>query len=119
MTSSIERADLQQMTEDTLARFQKRVADLPPDLQGPFNAEAKALEAEILTIYRVVAMLARKEQDLDKVAELWGLMKSFCDLALSQLSELHRSHPFAGAEVYHDRILDVRNRCQRLQTMHA
>ena len=60
--------------ESTVADFDRRVASLPADLTAPFNQEAARLESELLMIYKMVALHARAEADLDKVAAAWAGM---------------------------------------------
>jgi hypothetical protein len=77
------------------------------------------LETELLGIYRVVALLVRKEDALDQIARLWGTMVAQCDLFAQKLSNLSQAHPDCGAEFFYDRVLDLRNKYQRLQAMHS
>ncbi|MEY2411384.1 MAG: hypothetical protein QOF48_4054 [Verrucomicrobiota bacterium] len=102
----------------------RRVAAIPEDLCAAFNQEARQLNNELLTIYKIVAMMVRKMEviepdDLSKVAEAWGEMTAICDQASTRLSVLHKGHPYCGAQVYHDDVLDLRNKCRRLQQMHS
>lgn len=84
----------------------------------PFNAEAANLERQLLGIYRTVTLCVRKEEDLEKVAAWWQAMTSIRDEFSSRLAMLSSEHPLFGPEILYDRVLDLRNRCQRLQEMH-
>ena len=77
------------------------------------------MENELVMIYRMVALCARSEADLDKVAASWARMVEICDLFASRLLTLSKAHPACGAEAFHDRVLDLRNKCRRLQEMHS
>ena len=77
------------------------------------------LESELLMIYKMAALCVRREDDLDRIANLWGEIVSVCDQALVRLQRLIGIHPSCGADIYQDRILDLRNRCRRLQETHA
>ena len=46
-------------------------------------------------------------------------MVEMCDEFLRRLSGLKERHPYCGAEIYYDRVLDLRNKCKRLQEMHS
>jgi hypothetical protein len=119
MQNCLQESDLRAIGEESLADFDRRVAQLDKDLRAPFHQEARQLETELLTIYRFIARGARQEPDLDRVAALWGLMVEMCDDFLKRLSGLKELHPACGAEIYYDRALDLRNKCQRLQAMHS
>jgi len=100
--------------------FDKRVASLPPELCAPFHQEARQLDAELLTIYKMTALCNKEEEeDLDKVSSRWGAMVKICDGSIKRLGELTRQHPQCGADWYYDRMLDLRNKCLRLQKMHS
>ena len=99
--------------------FERRIASLPKDMCAPFHQEARQLESELLTIYKMVALLVRKDEDLSMVSKRWGVMVQMCDNFAKQLSQLTQFHPYCGADVYYDRVLDLRNKCLRLQQMHS
>jgi len=84
----------------------------------PFNEAAARLEAQLLTIYKFVVQFVRREDDLEKVAGWWGTMVSQCDEFAKRLHQLSLAHPDCGAAFFYDRVLDLRNRCQRLHQMH-
>lgn len=102
-----------------IAGFQQRIAAIPKDLCAPFHEEARQLETELLTIYKVVAICTRKEEDLERVANSWAFMVQMCDDAAKHLNQLAQNHPYCGAGSYYDRVLDLRNKCLRLQQMHS
>lgn len=118
MSDCVTPSHLQQLGESAVADFDSRIAMLPSDLCGAFQIEAMRLQDQLLFIHRLVVICVRDEQDLGKVASLWGFMVGICDRFAERLSKLKASHPASGAEQYYDRILDLRNKCQRLQEMH-
>jgi len=119
LTDCLAESDLQEIGKSTIADFDRRVASLPAALCAPFHEEARQLEAEVLTIYKFVVMAVRRDEDLNRVAKLWGAMVQVCDIAALSLRTLVEKHPHCGADIYYDRLLDLRNKCQRLQTLHA
>jgi len=104
--------------ESAIRGFEERVAALPQDLRAPFHSEARQLEAEMLTIYKLVALFVRDEQDLAQIASAWASMVRICDDSLLKLGNLIKQQPSSGADYYFDRLLDLRNKCLRLQKIH-
>jgi hypothetical protein len=118
MSDCVTESNLQELGESAVADSDRRMASIPPDLCVPFYMEAMRLENELITIYKMVVLCVRTESDLGKVASSWGVMVGICDRFADQLSRLKKEHPMSGAESYYDRILDLRNKCRRLQEMH-
>lgn len=119
MTNCLAESDLKELALATLTEFDRHVAALPTDLSLPFYQAALRLEAELLTIYRFVVRLVRNEDDLQRVADWWRTMVTQCDAFAKRLHDLSLAHPGCGAEIFYDRVFDLRNKCQRLQRMHA
>jgi hypothetical protein len=119
MNSCLAESDLQDLGNEMLAGFERRVAAIPSELCAPFHSEARQLETELLSIYKVVALCARREEDLAQIGRAWGLMVKVCDETAKRLNTLVKQHPDCGADAYHDRVLDLRNKCRRLQQMHS
>lgn len=119
MNRCLEESDLLEMGDQMIADFDRRIAQIPEDMCGPFHAEARDLETQLLTIYKLVVTVVRKIEDLAQVADLWSGMVKMCDHVGRRLGELVKRHPACGAEAYYDRVLDLRNKCLRLQQMHS
>ena len=119
MTECLAESDLNVLAKSTLDEFDEEIASLEPELCVPFNQAAMRLEAELLTIYKFVVQIVRREDDLEKVASWWATMVSQCDAFARRLHKLSVDRPLCGAEFYYDRVLDLRNKCQRLQRMHS
>ena len=119
MTECLAESDVRALAKSTLDDFDQEVATLAPELCIPFNQAAMRLEGDLLTIYKFVVKIVRREDDLDKVASWWGTMVSQCDEFGKRLHSLSVAHPECGAGFYYDRVLDLRNKCQRLQQMHC
>lgn len=111
-------SDLLELSNGSLAAFDQRIASIPRELSAPFHEEARQLEAELLTVYRVVVLCTKKEDNLDTVADWWGTMVRVCDDFAARLNRLTTEHPHCGAGHYYDRVLDLRNKCLRLQKTH-
>ncbi len=119
MNHCLAESDFRELGDEMLSGFDQRVASIPKDLCAPFHQEARHLETELLTIYRVVALCVRKEQDLAQIAADWAFMVNICDDSAARLGRLREQHPYCGADTYYDRVLDLRNKCQRLQNLHS
>jgi hypothetical protein len=90
LSQSLVESDLLVLSSGTLAAFDHRVASIPRDLSAPFHEEARQLEAELLTVYRVVVLCTKKADDLDRVAQWWGVMVRVCDEFASRLATSSR-----------------------------
>jgi len=102
-----------------LQEFDSCVSGLSPDLCAPINQEASQLEAQLTTMYKVTAKMARSEEDLERVAGLWAMMVYLCDQASTRIRKLADEHPDCDADQFIDMISETRNKCRRLQTMHS
>jgi hypothetical protein len=112
-------SDLLELSRESLTAFDNRLAAIPEDLCAPFHEEARQLETELLTVYRVVVLCTKREEDLTRVSQWWGTMVRVCDEFAARLGKLLAAHPACGAEQYYDRVLELRSKCLRLQKMHG
>ena len=118
MNECLRESDLLEVSRGSLAAFERRLATIPADLCAPFHEEARQLEAELLTVYRVVVQCTKREEDLERVSKWWETMVRVCDEFAVRLVKLAEAHPACGAEQYYDRVLELRSKCLRLQKMH-
>ncbi|HEV7403235.1 MAG TPA: hypothetical protein VGO11_09925 [Chthoniobacteraceae bacterium] len=119
MNTCFDTSDIMELSRVTLDETDRRLQGLSADLCSPFYAEARTLEQHLLQIYRMVALCAKKEDDLDKIASWWAAMTEVCDHFAEKLNVLCTDHPACGADYFYDRVLDLRNKCQRLNRLHA
>ena len=112
-------SDLLELSHESLASFDQRLAAIPKNLHAPFHEEARQLETELLTVYRVVVLCTKREEALERVSHWWETMVRVCDQFAARLSGLVEAHPACGAEQYYDRVLELRSKCLRLQKMHG
>ncbi len=110
---------LRELGRTVMNGFEQRVASIPKEMCAPFHAEARQLEVELLSIYRMAVLCVRDEDDLSRITRTWAAMDGMCEDALLKVLKLTEAHPLCGADMYYDRILDLRNKCRRLQKMHA
>ena len=118
MSTCFDTSDVFQLSEASLADTERRLSEIPAELCAPFYAEADKLEQQLLGVYRIVALCVRKEDDLDAVTGWWDTMTKICDLFAARLNKLCEAHPYCGADVFYDSVLDLRNRCLRLANLH-
>jgi hypothetical protein len=112
-------AELRELGDSVILDFERRIASIPQDMCAAFHQEARQLETELLLIYKTVSLCVKKEEDLNIISNRWGVMVQMCIDFGRQLSQLSKKHPQCGAEVYYDRVLDLQNKCHRLQQMHS
>ena len=115
----ISETDVQALARENLSGFDSRMKSIPEELCGAALEEARQLETELLMIYRMVALTVRKELEIEKVARLWEAMVQTCDDFSQKLTGLCQTRPKCGAELFYDKVLDLRNKCSRLQMMHS
>lgn len=113
---TLEAKDFDAITHSALKSFDERVATVDPDVCWEFDIEVARLESQVIQLYGIAALLARREEDLDKIAEIWGAMISVCDTVAKKIQSLCAEHSFCIAS--HDKILDIRNKCARLRDLH-
>jgi len=119
MNNCLDVADFREMSDQFVADFDRQVAALPDELCVPFHIQARDLETQLLTVYKMVVTLARKSTDLDQIAAWWKSMADMCDDSISRLGQLDQRHPGCGADSYRDRLVELKNKCLRLQQMHS
>ncbi len=111
-------SDLKELGQSVLAGHDRRILEIPEDLCVPFTEEARQLETELLVVYKATVLCVRREENMDTVSARWAEMVEICDGSISRLKKLSDKHPHCYAQFYYDRVLDLRNKCQRLREMH-
>lgn len=119
MNDCLEVADFREMSDQIVSEFDRQVASISDGSCVEFHIQARDMETQLLTIYRMVVRLARKSEDLDQIARWWKSMGDMCDDSISRLDDLEKQHPGCGASWYRDRLTDLKNKCLRLQMMHC
>jgi hypothetical protein len=118
MASCVTPGGLGHISESALQDFDRKIIKIPEDSCVQFNQAASNLEAELRHSYRFVATMARELEDLDEITRLWDAFVLMCDQYAERLHGLHKAHPICGAGYYYDRVLDLRNKSQRLADLH-
>jgi hypothetical protein len=86
----LEAADFQAITDSALQRFDERMAAV----NSEFEIEVARLESQVIQLYGIAALLARREMDLDKIGNIWGAMISVCDTVAQRIQTLCAGSPF-------------------------
>jgi hypothetical protein len=102
----------------TAQEFDESLGSSPLDTCTQIQDTAVRIESAIKVVYRVTALEARSIDDMQMVSELWGNMAQICRDAVKRLTSMGDKNRDCGVGVYVDRILDLANKCQRLQEMH-
>jgi hypothetical protein len=109
--------DFKAITASALKLFDERVATVDPDICWEFDIEVARLESQVVQLYGIAALMARRESEMEKTAEIWAAMIAACDSVAEKIQTLCVAHPFCMAS--HDKILDIRNKAARLRNLHS
>ena len=112
---NLEVADFKTIGETSLRQSEHRLAK-EKDSCEEFNREVARLEAQTVQLYGFAALAAKREPDIDRTAQLWEVMVGVCEAFARYIGELSKKHPHCP--VTFDRILDIRNRCQKMKDLH-
>src|SRR5688572_1565180 len=114
---TLEMQDFDELQDAALRQLEIAITRSEGNAEGRVGREIERLETEAQQIYRFVVLLQKNEQDLDKVAEIWGKMVMICDAFAGKVAEL--SQRFPGHRLSADRILDLRSAAEERRQLHA
>jgi len=112
----LEISDLEAIQDSALRKFDERVSRAAARRED-IEREADRLESQLEQLYSLSALMARREPDVAKTAELWGRLVKTCDLFAARLFQLSQQHAL-GTTAY-DHILDIRSAAEELRALHA
>jgi hypothetical protein len=75
------------------------------------------LESQLEQLFSLSALMARREPDVTKTAELWGRLVKICDLFAARLCQLSQRDALGTAAC--DSILDIRGAAEELRALHT
>ena len=110
-------SDLEQMGQSVLNEFNRSVAHFGATESHDFERQVQRLEAKLEQLYAVAATMARRETELNNVADIWARMVSISDAIAQAVADLQKKQP--AKAVSFDRILDIRNECEENRALHA
>ena len=119
MSACFQPETIRRLSDASYSDFDARVKETPEALCAPFREHAGKLLEGLVSIYRMVVMACKAEEDINVVASFWREMVASCDKYMIGIEELCKAHPYCSAGDYRDKVLDLRNTCQRLQTLHS
>jgi len=113
---TLEISDLETIQESALKKFDERVSKVAGSRQD-LEREADRLESQLEQLYSLSALMARREPDVARTAELWARMVRICDIFAARLFQLSQQHAI-GTTAY-DHILDIRSAAEELRALHT
>jgi hypothetical protein len=114
---TLELADLDTLKDTALKDFEARVAKAGPVTPSEIELESARLESQLEQLYSVTALLARRETDMARTAELWARLVKACDLFAGRIFSLAQQHDLSLSA--YDRILDIRAAADELRALHS
>ncbi|MBI5386096.1 MAG: hypothetical protein HZA90_15595 [Verrucomicrobia bacterium] len=112
----LEISDLVAIQDSALRNFDERVSKADAKRED-IEREASRLESQLEQLYSLSALMARREPDVTKTAELWGRLVRICDVFAARLFQLSQQHAWGTAA--YDRILDIRSAAEELRALHT
>lgn len=113
----IEPSDLDVLTDSALKKFDERLAESGPGNLEALQREGFRLESQLEQLYSLTAVMARREGDMAKTAELWERLVRTCDVFAARIIQLSQRQA-VGTSVY-DSILDIRGAAEELRVLHS
>jgi hypothetical protein len=113
----LEPSDLDVIQDSALKRFDERLAKADPANREQIERETARLESQLEQIYSFTALMAQREPDVAKTAELWRRLVRICDVFASRISQLSQQQGL-GISAY-DNILDIRGAAEELRALHS
>lgn len=110
-------SDFESLKAAAINELDQRLQEASPGNCWEFECAVNRLESELLLMYRMAALLARRETDMATTATIWKTMVGLCDTFASKVLSLSAEHP--ACRVSYDKILDVRNECLQLEELHS
>ncbi len=112
---TLEQSDLDTIKNNALKSFEERIGKAKNN-RHDIEREAVRLESQLEQLYSFTAIMARREPDIVKTAELWDNLVSTCDSFAGRVFQL--SEQYALGTAAYDGILDIRSAAQELRDLH-
>ncbi|MBI3849426.1 MAG: hypothetical protein HY298_03910 [Verrucomicrobia bacterium] len=112
---TLELSDLDTIKNNALKKFEERVCSAR-DNRAEIEREAFRLESQLEQLYSFTAVMARREPEVARTAELWESLVKTCDLFAGKVFQLSQQHSLGTAA--YDHILDIRSAAEELRTLH-
>ncbi len=112
----LEISDLDIIKDNALKKFEERVSGAGDDCQK-MEREAAKLESQLEQLFSFTAVMARRESDVAKTAELWTSLVKTCDVFAGKVFQL--SQQFSLGTSAYDNILDIRSSAEEMRALHS
>jgi len=109
--------DFHDLKDTALRTFQERLQQAAPGRCSTAEIEVNRLESQLVQLYGIAALMARRETELGPIAAIWSAMIAVCDDFARRVQEVCAEHPACLGS--YDNILDIRNKCARLRDLHS
>ncbi|MCI0626376.1 MAG: hypothetical protein L0387_32820 [Acidobacteria bacterium] len=113
---TLEISDIEAIQNSALRKFEERVSKAAANKEEIAH-EASRLESQLEQLFSLSALMARREPDVIKTAELWERLVRVCDLFAARLYQLSQQHALGTAA--YDSILDIRTAAEELRALHT
>lgn len=109
--------DIEALTDNALKRFEAAVAKADPADPDEVALEITRLESKLEQLYSFTAIMARREADVVRTADLWRNLVQICDLFAGRVYQLAQRYPIAAST--YDNMLDIRGAAEELRVLHS
>ena len=113
---TLELSDLDTIKDNALKKFEERLSSAGGDREK-LEREALRLESQLEQLYSFTAIVARREPDVARTAELWASLVKTCDLFAAKIFQL--SQQYSVSKAAYDNILDIRSAAEELRALHS
>jgi hypothetical protein len=117
LAMTLELSDLDTLKDTALKNFDARVSKAGLGKPSEIELEGARLESQLEQLYSFTALLARREPDMARTAELWARLVKACDLFAGRIFSLAQQHDLSISA--YDRILDIRAAADELRALHS
>lgn len=113
----VELSDLDSLKESALKGFDERLSKADHTDRDTIEREVVRLESQLEQLYSFTALMARREQDVDKTAAIWARLVRICDVFAARVYQLSEPTPLSSAA--YDNMLDIRGAAEELRALHS
>jgi len=113
---TLEPPDLDVIKDSALKKFDERVAKAGSANREGIACEAARLESQLEQLYSLTAVMARREPDMAKTADLWGGLVRICDVFAARIMQLSQQYSLDNTTC--DGVLDIRGAAEELRSLH-
>jgi hypothetical protein len=112
---TLEQSDLNTIKDHALKKFEERVLQANESREG-IEREVVRIESQLEQLYSFTAMMARREGEVSRTAELWDNLVRTCDIFAARIFELAQQYSLNSSS--YDTILDIRSAAEELRDLH-